>query len=731
MRRTLGASLLPAVAITAAWLTTESPGLWESAFAVAALAVATALPRRWWARIGGLAAASVGVVAAVADVGPSAVVRRDDVLEPVVRTLSNGIGDFYGVVLPFDPAGREDMHAVVVLAVFGFVAATSHLVAARRPLGAAAVTIVAVGWPATLTETDTVLLGALGLAAVLSLLISLRVGSARGAVVSVAAASALVLGAAWISSAAAISQTPAVDWRSWDFRGVPASALGVRFVWNASYGGISFPPTRTLVLEIEGPERAQYWRVSTLDSFAGDAWAEELYPQRVGPTDGDLAQDELMPLRARNRDLWLEQRVSVKALVDNRLAASGTPVSVSAESLGPIFQLSNGILRAQRSIRSGSYRIWSFAPDPSPSALERAPARYPAAAERFLGFASTTLPAFGEAGRDEEVRAILSDPDQPWLAPYELLYDEARRVTAGAGTPYAAVLALERWFRSGGGFRYEERTRPSWEVPPLVEFVTRTRAGYCQHFAGAMAVMLRLVGVPARVAVGFTSGQRDGDVWKVTDHEAHAWVEVWFPGQGWVAFDPTPGRGTLSGVYSFASESAQAVAALGRGDLDAVGTETGRGITGRRVGDLATTPGDNRPSLAGLAALIGIAGAVGIGLVKWVTRRARYLSRDPRRLAAASRRELEDYLRDQGVAISPGATLDDLQRAVFDEAGADGRAFAEAGRARFGRPGHEGRDAAAARRELRSLLRSIRGSLSTWRRLRGFVSLRSLLGGSA
>ena len=735
MRRTLVASALPASAVTIAWLATESPAMWQGAALVAALAVASALPRRWWLRAAALVLVGAGVALAAADVRPSGIRDREDVLEPLTTVLSNGIGDFYGVVLPFDPARYEDMHTVVLLLILGFAAAASHLIAARRPLGAAAVTIVGVGWPATLTETDTVALGVLGLAAVLSLLIVLRVTSLRGASVSVAAASTLVLGAAWISSAAAVSQTPAVDWRSWDFRGIPASAIGVRYVWDASYGGISFPPTRTLVLEVEGPDRAHYWRVSTLDAFHGDSWAEALYPQRVGPTEGDLAQDALMPPQARNSDLWLEQRVSVKALVDDRLAAAGTPVSVSADSLGALFQLSNGVVRAQRPVRSGSsYRIWSFAPDPAPAALQRAPARYPATAARFLELVDTTLPPFGDPGRDIRVREILSDAQRPWLAPYEVLYDETRRVTSDAQTPYAAVLALERWFRTGGGFRYEERTRPTWRVPPLVEFVTETRAGYCQHFAGAMAVMLRLAGVPARVAVGFTSGQRAGGVWKVTDHDAHAWVEVWFPGEGWVAFDPTPGRGTLSGSYSFASENAQAVAALGRGDLDAVGaTETGRGLTGdRKAGELASTPGDDRPSLIGLVALIGAAAGGAIGLVKWASRRVRYVSRDPRVRATASRRELEGFLRDQGFSIGPGATLETLRESVFRELGAESRAFVEAvGRARFGPPSSRRQSAAAARTELRSLLRAVRGSLSPWRRLRGFVSLRSFVGSSA
>src|SRR5205085_9857647 len=124
----------------------------------------------------------------------------------------------------------------------------------------------------------------------------------------------------------------------------------------------------------------------------------------------------------------------------------------------------------------------------------------------------------------------------------------------GARTPYAATVALESWFRSRGGFTYTDHPAV-FEPAPLVGFVVQTRAGYCQYFAGAMALMLRYLGVPARVAVGFSSGTYDArrGVWIVTDHDAHAWVEAWFRGYRWLPFDPTsarrPERGELSAPY--------------------------------------------------------------------------------------------------------------------------------------------------------------------------------------
>ena len=163
-----------------------------------------------------------------------------------------------------------------------------------------------------------------------------------------------------------------------------------------------------------------------------------------------------------------------------------------------------------------------------------------------------------------------------------------------------------------------------------------------------MTLMLRMLGIPSRVAVGFTSGTLEDDAWVVTDHDAHAWVEVWFAGHGWVPFDPTPGRGTFGGSYSFASDSEEAVAALGRGQLN------GRPFRDEVLPDAAdlqalTAPQERRtPSLFAVVLGGGALWVAVVGLGKTALRRARYLTRDPRRRATASRKELEEYPRDQG-----------------------------------------------------------------------------------
>lgn len=115
-------------------------------------------------------------------------------------------------------------------------------------------------------------------------------------------------------------------------------------------------------------------------------------------------------------------------------------------------------------------------------------------------------------------------------------------VTGHIDSPYLKAVALQEFFTSGD-FTYS--LRPP-EVPadadPLVHFLTADRTGYCQQFAGAMALMARQAGIPARVAVGYTAGERTGDGrWTVSSGDAHAWPELYFEDAGWVRFEPTPG----------------------------------------------------------------------------------------------------------------------------------------------------------------------------------------------
>jgi hypothetical protein len=242
-----------------------------------------------------------------------------------------------------------------------------------------------------------------------------------------------------------------------------------------------------------------------------------------------------------------------------------------------------------------------------------------------------------------------------------------------------------------------------------------------------MAVMLRLLGVPARVAVGFTAGIWKAGVWTVTDQQAHAWVEAWFAGYGWLAFDPTPGRGTLSAVYTLASDSADAVRALGTGRfLDFTPTlpqPTGPGAPA------ADAPARDTSFPWWLVVLMSVplAAAALVVLVKRARRSARLRRGDPRGLAAGVRAELVAALVDRGAAVAPNATTSELRREVervlATPAGTLTDALAEA---RYGPEVRATESAARARMELDRVLSAVSARERPGDRLRAALSLRSL-----
>lgn len=117
----------------------------------------------------------------------------------------------------------------------------------------------------------------------------------------------------------------------------------------------------------------------------------------------------------------------------------------------------------------------------------------------------------------------------------------AQQVTAGANTPYARAMALQSFFRDNFTYNLNVQLGNSNDA---IDAFLRGREGFCQQFAGTFAVMARAIGLPARVAVGYTQGELGSDgLFHVFGRNAHAWPEVWFDGIGWVAFEPTPQRG--------------------------------------------------------------------------------------------------------------------------------------------------------------------------------------------
>jgi transglutaminase-like putative cysteine protease len=727
--------VLPATLITVAWLRLEATHpVGADWFWILLLALAPALAPTLALRLAlivpaALTAGWVAFVVHAPDEGAG-------FFGPVLDGFGDGFLDFYDVRLPFSGVEQPHMHGVVTLAIFGFCLVLAQAIAARRPLPAVLAVIAGAGWPATLFPPEGIGYGAIILATALFVLAAVRTTKVVPALL---AGALIVAAAAGASSSAALGKNGVLAWERWDPQ-PNRRPVSVSYVWDANYGGIEFAPKKTTVLRIVGPARGLYWRATTLDQFDSDRWLEALVPVSTGPAQGRLPSDPLLPTRSLNPRTWVRQDVEVVALTDAHVIAAAQPVALEGPELGSVFRLSSGVVRVSNpGLKQGQrYTVRSYAPRPGPAELARVEAAYPPTLDRFLDIGRTRVEPFGAEGRDERVEALFTDDRYAALWPYEQLWNQAKRLRAGARTPYGAVVAIETWLRSTGGFRYDESPPPSAGLPPLAHFVAEGKAGYCQHFAGAMALMLRFLGIPARVAAGFTSGKHEDGGWTVTDHNAHAWVEVWFDGYGWLPFDPTPGRGNLAASYSASSVAFNAGdAAEAFGPSPAGGNAGGAGELGRlalikeQLAERGTTgarAGDGRNlGVLWLLLLALVVLGVAVAGAKTVRRRLRYVSRDPRRLAGAARLELVDFLADQRLEVRPSATPSELHELLRSELGADGQRFAAAlDEARFGPEAGAAAAAGNARRELRALLRVVRNRLGRTARLRGLVAMRSL-----
>jgi hypothetical protein len=117
----------------------------------------------------------------------------------------------------------------------------------------------------------------------------------------------------------------------------------------------------------------------------------------------------------------------------------------------------------------------------------------------------------------------------------------AKAITSGQTTEFDKTRAIYTYFRdASSGFTYSTQTANAVTGDPLVDFLFYGKTGFCEQYSTAMAVLLRTLGIPVRVAIGFTDGYQSGSRRTITSQDAHAWDEVYFPGYGWTTFDPTP-----------------------------------------------------------------------------------------------------------------------------------------------------------------------------------------------
>lgn len=260
-------------------------------------------------------------------------------------------------------------------------------------------------------------------------------------------------------------------------------------------------------------DAAAYWRLTALEEFdpEREIWVSRGSYQR---TDGSLPRS---PVGPRNGD-QLRQEFRLEGLATTWLPAAYTPTRVdSSVELGFDSLSSSLIVRDDVPADPLTYELDSLVPDVAPLLAQGPPAL------------STELD-----------REYLRDPG---LTPEQL--GRLPQTVLDAPDPYRRMLELQRWFRDE--FAYDDTVDYSDRPDALVAFL-ENRRGFCQQFSSAFALFARELGVPSRVAVGFTPGDpvaadNGSTTFVVRGRHAHAWPEVYFEGVGWVPFEPTPQRG--------------------------------------------------------------------------------------------------------------------------------------------------------------------------------------------
>ena len=508
--RSVCAGLALLLAGTPVGAVVQGRGWWGYAIAAVALAVLVGIAAR---RVGpvGVAAAQIGALAlaltarftgsGVLHVLPGPAAGAE--LATLVRDAGTEIRDGLAPVPP-TPA-----MLLLVTGAFGVAAIAVHAVAvaARAPAAAGVLLLAVFAVPAALA--DALLPAATLVAAALGFGLLLVTGSGWRVARWRAAGGGLVLTSIAVVLALAVGTAAGGVGTAGR---LPDSGTG-----NGQGGEIGLSPFTSLrgqlqrsvpaeLFRVTGLPHPTYLRALTLSTYVPDSGWQPSRPAAGTPLTGELSGSDAPGNRATIevenvgfRDYWLPlygTPLRVDGVADDRW--SYDPVSGTAY---------NGRPRQEEG--------WTQ------TALLPAPT---AATLRAAGGVDGVDPAFlSTDGVDSRVAGI------------------AAQVTAGAPAGFDRAVALEQWFAGpDSAFTYDLSTAPGNGDDALVEFLTRGRRGYCEQFASAMAVMLRTVGVPARVAVGFTGGQETGDGRSVGTADAHAWVEAWFAGVGWTTFDPTP-----------------------------------------------------------------------------------------------------------------------------------------------------------------------------------------------
>ncbi len=274
-------------------------------------------------------------------------------------------------------------------------------------------------------------------------------------------------------------------------------------------------------------DRRAYWRLTSLDEFDGNVWSSN--------GSYDAAEGSLPTTLGANVDTTVvNQRFTISQLGTIWVPAAFQPKSVDAgnTTIRYASDSSTLIVGTDRASSDGLvYTVQSVAPDFDEAALRAAPATVPDSVRQH----------------DEQLPAAFS-PTAAALA---------QQIAGGQPTVYDKALALQDYFRNNFSYSLDVPDAVQGESVAAIDAFLESKSGYCEQFAGTYAAMARSLGIPARVAVGFTPGEQDPTqpgVYRVRGEHAHAWPEVYIDGQGWVLFEPTPTRGAPNAGYTHVPE---------------------------------------------------------------------------------------------------------------------------------------------------------------------------------
>ena len=700
-----------------------------TATAAAALLIAIErLTRAGWRRralAGAVVFASVPVSLAVAGVANPGWPGGWDEL---ASSLAGGLEGVSQVELPYSGTDEWTRAGILVAAPLALLAAVAVVFwpGGRREglrRGAGLVIMVglygvAVTWEAPSAE----LVRGVALLVVISVYLWLP-GAAMRRPFAAAAAVALAALAAVPAAARVDSREPLVSYTSWKIFGDPTV---VSFDWDHSYGPLDWPQEGTELFTVSSDEPL-YWKTVVLDAFDGVAWTRD-----------DDGFSEVAPgyeLAGVRSDLvfanehWVREfEVTVSALRSDVAVTAGIAPRVSGLPLLSTAGDGTTVLADDQALEEGTgYSVEAYVPNPSAQELRKSPRAYPPGLERYTTMLLPRLPQAAEITesplafatvppsgvvetRAERIRGALTPPIDEVVegTAYEPVLGLARRLTRGAGSDWEAVARIQAHLLENYEYQQDVPARGD----PIPAFLFQDRAGYCQQFSGAMALMLRMVGIPSRVAAGFAPGLPDPDTGEFTvrDTDAHSWVEVYFPDAGWVTVDPTPAAAPArTGATAGAGGSADA-AAQGLGRAFSLEESADPGLVPDAVGRPPRSAEDGSP----LAELIGLAALAG-GIALHRRRRRRMLSPEGAELQV---QELVAALPVTGVPAPAGATLGAIEAELGRSAGPDAARYAAGLRQNRYRAGRPRRPGPHERRLLRGALARGRGPLGFLRALR-------------